>query len=81
MKSKEAILEELNKVFHSVFKNESFIVKSETTADDIKGWNSLSHMHLIDAVEQHFNCEFSFNEVMKFTNVGDMIAAISNKIS
>lgn len=81
MKPKEVILEELNKVFLSVFKKETIVIKSETTADDIKEWNSLTHMQLIDAVEQHFNCAFSFNEVMSFRNVGDMVNAISIKIS
>ncbi len=81
MKPKEVILEELNKVFLSVFKKETIVIKSETTADDIKEWNSLTHMQLIDAVEQYFNCAFSFNEVMSFRNVGDMVNAISIKIS
>lgn len=81
MKSKETILEELNSVFRFVFKKENIKVKPETTADDINEWNSLTHMQLIDAVEQHFQCEFSFQEVMNFKDVGDMVNTISNKVS
>ena len=81
MKSKDTILEELNIVFQSVFKKDTIKVKAETSADDINEWNSLTHMQLIDAVEQYFHCDFSFHEVMNFKNVGDMVDAISNKFS
>ena len=81
MKSKEEIQSELNLIFQSVFKNENIALNDTTTADDINGWDSLTHMHLIDSVERHFNCEFNFSEVMNFRNVGDMVNAISNKLS
>ena len=79
MKPKEVILQELNVLFQTIFKNDSIVVSETTNADDIKGWNSLTHMYLIDAVEKHFGCEFGFSEVMAFRNVGDMVDALANK--
>lgn len=79
MKPKEVILKELNDIFQTIFKNNAIVIDEGTSADDINGWNSLTHMYLIDAVEKHFGCEFGFSEVMAFRNVGDMVNALANK--
>ena len=79
MKNQDQILEDLNKIFHTVFKDSSLSVTANTTADHIRGWDSLTHMMLIDAVEKHFAIEFSYNEVMAFENVGDMVRKIEEK--
>lgn len=79
MKDDQQILFELHPIFHSVFRDTSLSIQPETTADDIRGWDSLTHMTLIAEVEKHFACEFSFAEVMGFENVGDMVRAIQNK--
>ena len=79
MKNQDQILKELNQIFHTVFKDSSLTVTANTTADDIRGWDSLTHMMLIDAVEKHFAIEFSYNEVMDFENVGDMVRKIEEK--
>ena len=81
MNSPENILIELNHVFQIVFSNKNIIVKPETTAADIKEWDSLNHMYLITEIETHFNCEFSFDEVINFKNVSDIIITIQNKKS
>jgi acyl carrier protein len=79
MKTYTEVLDELNQVFRQVFNNPSLVVSPQTTAADIRNWDSLNHMHLIAEVEEHFNCEFSFDEVVNFKNVGDMIQALLKK--
>lgn len=79
MKNHDQILTELNSIFRSVFKDPSLTVSETTTADDIRGWDSLTHMNLIAEIEKHFSCEFSFSEVMDFQNVGDIAASIGQK--
>jgi acyl carrier protein len=79
MKSQDQILAELNRIFHAVFKDPSLRITSGTTAGDIRGWDSLTHMTLIDAIEKHFFIEFSYNEVMDFANVGEMVRNIEEK--
>ena len=79
MKNHDQILAELNAIFQQVFRDSSLKILPTTTADDIRGWDSLTHMNLIAEVEKHFDLEFSFDEVMDFQNVGDMVDSIRQK--
>ena len=73
------IQDELQFVFRKVFENNSVVISGQTTANDISGWDSLTHMTLINDIEQHFKVEFSFNEVSSFNCVDDMIKCIAKK--
>lgn len=74
------IYDKLNEVFREVFDDEEINLSSEMTADDIEGWDSLSHINLIIAVEMKFETEFTQKEIRSFSNVGEMAACIENKL-
>jgi len=71
----------LNQVFREVFDNDDINIALDTTANDIDGWDSLSHVNLIVAIETKFNIRFSNKELMTFKNVGDLLNCISKKIT
>jgi acyl carrier protein len=73
------VIEELTKVFRTVFEDDSIKLKGETTADDIDGWDSLSHVLLILAVENHFKIKFTTGELLNLKNVGDLASRIIRK--
>jgi len=73
--------EKLNTIFCTVFDDEDIVIAPETTANDIDGWDSLSHVNLIVAVEAGFAIRFSHKEVLSFKNVGDLLACIDTKVS
>jgi len=72
--------EKLTNVFRETFGDESIVISDETTANDIEGWDSLSHVNLIIAIELAFDIEFTTSEIISFENVGQMIACIEEKI-
>ena len=74
------MLEQLQNVFRAVFQDGSLIISETTTAKNIKMWDSLMHLELIAAVETAFKVEFSFNEVMSFNDVGDIMKVIEQKL-
>jgi acyl carrier protein len=49
------------------------------TADDVDGWDSLSHVNLNLAIEYGFNIRFSQKEILSFKNVGDLLKCIERK--
>lgn len=80
MKTTAEILEALNGIFRHVLKNESLNLTETTTAHDVDGWDSLTNMLLISEVEKAFGVRFNFREIIKMKNVGDLCAAIANKM-
>ncbi len=75
-----ATMEILTEVFRQVFEDPDIELTPETTADDVDGWDSLSHMNLIMAVENRLNVRFKPKEVLSFRNVGDLARSIESKL-
>ncbi len=75
------VTEELTAIFREVFDDEGIQLTPELTADDVEGWDSLSHVNLIIAIEMKFKIEFTQKEIRSFANVGEMIACIESKLN
>ena len=71
----------LTEVFRQVFDDPEIVLSPEMTADDVEGWDSLSHINLIMAVESRFNIRFKQKEVLSFKNVGDLSQCVESKLS
>ncbi len=74
--SKEQILSKVTEVFQELFEDENLVISYETTAADIDGWDSLTHITLIEEIEDAFDVRFKMNEVTSMKNVGEMIDII-----
>ncbi len=74
-------LKELNEVFQSVFNDKSLSIEFSWNADNIDSWDSVTHMRLIASVEERFEVNFSYREVMKLNTVGDLLGLVNEKKS
>lgn len=81
MKNENEIIDQLRIIFREVFNDEKLDIKENTNADDIEQWDSLTHMQLINEVEQHFNVSFSLDEVMQLNGVGNLVQLIKSKVA
>jgi len=77
----DEIYDKLTGVFRDVFAEEHIVVKPETTARDIEGWDSLAHVRLILTIERVFGIKFSAYEVNQLGNVGQLADLIRAKHS
>lgn len=73
-------METLNAIFRQVFDDDTIEVARESTANDVDGWDSLSHVNLILAVESKFKIRFTQRELLTFRNVGDLHDAVAAKL-
>ena len=58
-----------------------FDMEDETTAGDVPGWDSISHINIILAVEKAYQIKFKGVEVMKMQNLSDMQKLIDSKLN
>ena len=75
------IPERLTQTFRSIFGRQDIHLDRNTTASDIKEWDSLMHINLIVAVEKEFRVRFTAHEVMSFNDVGDLVDTIARKVT
>ena len=66
----------LNPIFRDVFDDDELIIEVNTTANDIDGWDSLTHIRLVISIEKAFDLRFTAAEISALENVGEMVELI-----
>ncbi len=79
--SREEILNEITKVFADTLDEDNVELTEGSTADDVEGWDSLTHVQLVVAVEKKFKVRFTAKEIQSWKNIGEMIDSITSKLS
>ena len=74
------IYQRLTKIFQEMFDEDSIELTPKLSADDVDGWDSLTHIRLILTIEKAFKVKFSTSEIGKLENVGDLVALIQGKV-
>jgi acyl carrier protein len=76
--------ERLQNIFRQVFNDQTLVLRDDMTAADIDGWDSLTHINLIIAVEKEMGIKFATAEISKMKepgqNVGTFRLLIESKI-
>jgi acyl carrier protein len=76
-----SIVEPLTDIFREVFDDDDITLSPEMTADDVDGWDSLSHVNLIVTIETRLHIKFTQKELLTFKNVGDLSDSINTKLA
>ena len=76
---KERVLKEVENIFRDILDEESLNLTRETTANDVDGWDSLTHIQLIVAIEKHFKVKFSSKEILSWKNVGELLDSLQTR--
>lgn len=73
------VLKQIAEILEDVTDNDAVAITESSTADEVDGWDSLSHIQLVVAIEKHFRIKFTASEIQKWKNVGEMIDSILAK--
>ena len=76
----ERVLNEVENIFRDILDEESLNLARDTTANDVDGWDSLTHIQLIVAIEKHFKVKFSSKEILSWRNVGELLDSLQDKV-
>ncbi|HOZ79256.1 MAG TPA: acyl carrier protein [Ferruginibacter sp.] len=78
--TREEILQVISKVFADTLDEDNIVLSESSKADDVEGWDSLTHVQLVVAVEKQFKIRFTAKEIQSWKNVGELIDSINSKL-
>ena len=79
--STEPTLDGLTEIMRKVFGNSDLVVKSETVAVQVPGWDSLSHVVLMLEIEGKYGVLLQPAETAELPNVGALLDLLRQRLS
>ena len=73
------ISEKLKKVILAELELDDWDLQDDTTAGLVPGWDSLSHVRIISAVEDAFGIRFKTAEIVRLQSLGELQALVERK--
>ena len=73
------ISQRLKKVILGELELDEFDITDETTAPQVPGWDSLSHVRILCAIEKEYGIHFRSLEVLRLKNVDELQALVDRK--
>jgi acyl carrier protein len=78
--TRDEILSKVKQAFVTVLEHDTFELTDDTTAEDVDGWESITHMMIISEVEKVFNIKFKLMDLMNMNNVGDLLKTVESEL-
>jgi acyl carrier protein len=70
------ILKQLSGLVSDLLDHENLVLKPETVADDVEGWDSMANVRIVVATEQKFGVRFSTSEITSLKSVGELVSLV-----
>lgn len=74
------VFERMAEICRDVFEDDSLNITEASTAADVEGWDSLTHLSLVDELEESFGVAFTLDEVTSSNNLGELLTALMKHI-
>jgi acyl carrier protein len=72
------ILQRIQSIASSILAIPGLEMGEDTTARDVPGWDSLTHVQIIIGVEQAFGIRMSASEVAQLENAGSLVDVVQH---
>ncbi|MBQ8886690.1 MAG: acyl carrier protein [Candidatus Gastranaerophilales bacterium] len=74
------ILNVIQDILRDVLEDDEIVVSEELCAKDVHGWDSLTHVNIIEVIEKKFNVKFTIGEIVVLNNIAGLIDLIQSKM-
>ena len=74
------MLQKVQEICRDVFEDDQLTVTEDTSAADIEGWDSLTHLSLVSELEEAFDIAFTLDETTGSKKLGDLVSAIEKHV-
>ena len=71
--TRSSILKEINDVVSRILRLPNLMMDPSTSAYDVPGWDSLTHIQIIIEIEQIYGIRFTSTEVAQLENAGSLV--------
>ncbi len=78
---REEVFQSIVEIAKDVFGNDSAHLTESSTAADIEGWDSLTHLSLVNELEEKYGVGFTLDEVTGSKNLGELLNALMKHIN
>jgi acyl carrier protein len=75
------ILAEVTEIFKDILDNDKLVIDAKSSAADVEEWDSLSHIHIVVAIEKKYKIKFTTAELKNMKNVGNLVELIQSKLN
>jgi acyl carrier protein len=75
------VVKRLVPIMEDMFEQDNIVYADSLSADQVEGWDSLSHIRFIVATEQAFGVRFSTSEIEGFQNAGELVDSLLAKLN
>jgi acyl carrier protein len=72
--------EQIAQIIGETFSTNPQDIRPETTSHEVAGWDSVTHVHLLLALEDHFQIELPAEIVLKCRNVGELADLVIRRV-
>ena len=69
-------LSEIEAIVRDELDRDDVVLGPETTAKDVDGWDSLTNIRIMVAIERRFRVRFSVMEVTEIPNIGELVKVV-----
>jgi acyl carrier protein len=80
MERKE-LVSRVEAIYKKILEVDEIHLEDSMTANDVEGWDSLTHSLLINQVQKEFGVKFKLREVISLKNVGELFNLIESKLT
>jgi acyl carrier protein len=78
--SNATILSDVREIIADVLDQPDLKIDRTTTAEDVEGWDSFSHINIVVAMESHFGIKIHTSEIEELRNVGELVDIVEKKL-
>lgn len=75
------LIARIEEIYKELLEIDEITLKDEMTANDVEGWDSLTHSLLINEIQKEFKIKFKLREVISLKNAGGLFDLVESKLA
>lgn len=73
-------MDKVVQILAAVFRIKIELIDDNLTREAFPRWDSLTHMHMITSLEEHFNIQFDMDEIVEMQDISTIKRLINKKL-